>query len=171
MEKINYVVVSCYNEEESIPLFYNEIKSNEHYENSSLKFFCRWWVKGQNSWSCKELAKRRMYKVCVIFQKFWERSSDVCGIKLCWRVCHNHGCGFTRSAKSVPEMMRYIKDEGMIRWQQDEWQEKESQRSGHFCKEILSFDQENFRYGNCRWSQLSIDDASVCKSSGAGRIQ
>lgn len=32
MEKIS-VVVSCYNEEESIPLFYNEIKkSNEHYE-------------------------------------------------------------------------------------------------------------------------------------------
>ena len=72
MEKIS-VVVSCYNEEESIPLFYNEIKK-----------------------------VMSIMKECVIFQKFWERSSDVCGIKLCfWRVCHNHGCGFTRSAKSV----------------------------------------------------------------------
>ena len=38
MEKIS-VVVSCYNEEESIPLFYNEIKKVMEIRNSSLKFF------------------------------------------------------------------------------------------------------------------------------------
>lgn len=73
----------------------------------------------------------------------------------------------------LPEMMHYIKEEGYDSVATRRVTRKVSQRSGHFCKEILSFDQENFRYGNCRWSQrLSIDDASVCKqSSGVGRIQ
>jgi glucosyltransferase len=103
MEKIS-VVVSCYNEEESIPLFYNEIKKvmSIMKEFQFEVLFVDDGSKDRTLEVAKELAKKDECKVCVIFQKFWERSSDVCGIKLCfWRVCHNHGCGFTRSAKSV----------------------------------------------------------------------
>ena len=95
MEKIS-VVVSCYNEEESIPLFYNEIKKVMEImkEFQFEVLFVDDGSKDRTLEVAKELAKkRRMYKVCIIFQKFWERSSNVCRIKLCfWGLCHDYGC-------------------------------------------------------------------------------
>ena len=104
MEKIS-VVVSCYNEEESIPLFYNEIKKvmSIMKEFQFEVLFVDDGSKDRTLEVAKELAKKdECIKYVSFSRNFWEKKRCMQRIGLCfWRVCHNHGCGFTRSAKSV----------------------------------------------------------------------
>ena len=91
MEKIS-VVVSCYNEEESIPLFYNEIKKVMEImkEFQFEVLFVDDGSKDRTLEVAKELAKK---DECIKYVSFWERSSNVCRIKLCfWGLCHDYGC-------------------------------------------------------------------------------
>ena len=104
MNKIS-IIIPCYNEEKSLPLFYQELtKHTRKFWNryTIWIYFCKWWFFWQyfNNHQ-KSLSNRYTYQISFLFPPFWKRIRHLrWSWKIYWRICNNHGCWFARSTFS-----------------------------------------------------------------------
>ena len=115
MEKIS-VVVSCYNEEESIPLFYNEIKKvmSIMKEFQFEVLFVDDGSKDRTLEVAKELAKKdECIKYVSFSRNFGKEAAMYAGLSYAsGEYVTIMDADLQDPPSLLPEMMRYIKDEG-----------------------------------------------------------
>ena len=97
------VIVPCYNEEESVALFYQELTKNDpFFKEKEIELELLYIDDGSKDGTVREVKKlieqdSRAY--CLFLQKFRKGSGDVCRTgKVEGRLCGYDGCGSAGSA-------------------------------------------------------------------------